>query len=343
MAEAALSTISSSSRLTGAERAAVLLLVLGEEFGAPIWASLDDDELRAVTLAMSTLGSVSAKNVEQVLSDLANHVGRLTVVGDYERTHDLLLKLLPRDRVDPIMDEIRGPAGRSIWQRLSNVQDNILANYLKTEHPQTVALILSKVKPEHSARVLSMLPEDFATDVMLRILQLDTVSKEAIDQVESTLRTNFIASLSQSSRRDAHDMMAEIFNSFDRQNESKFMEALENAAFKSAERIRALMFTFDDITKLDPNSAQILIRNVDKQDLAKALKGTSAATREFFTSKMTQRAGALFMDEMSSLGPIRLKDVDEAQQRIILTAKSLADKGEIIIAKSGNEEDAILE
>ncbi|MCP8939163.1 flagellar motor switch protein FliG [Alsobacter sp. SYSU M60028] len=331
------------SRLSGPERAAVLLLVLGEEFGAPIWESLDDEELRQVTLAMSTLGSVSAQNVESVIGELAHHYSRLTVVGDYERTHELLIKLLPRERVDPIMDEIRGPAGKTIWQRLSNVQEGILANYLKTEHPQTVALILSRVRPDHTAKVLSLLPDEFAIDVMLRILQLDNVSKEVMDQVENSLRTNFIANLSQSSRRDAHDTMAEIFNAFDRQNEAKFMEALEANAFKSAEKIRALMFTFDDITRLDPNSAQVLVRSVDKLDLAKALKGASAGTREFFTSKMTQRAAALFLDDMAGLGPIRLKEADEAQQRIIRTAKELAEKGEIIIAKSGSEEDAILE
>ena len=176
---------------------------------------------------MSTLGTVTAKIVEQVLGDLATQSNRLTVTGDYERTHELLLALLPKERVDPIMEEIRGPAGRTIWQRLCNVQDHLLANYLKTEHPQTVALILSKIKAEHSAKVLTLLPEEFATDVMLRILQLDTVSKAALDQVEDSLRTNFIANLSQTSRRDAHDLLAEIFNSFDRQNESKFMEALE--------------------------------------------------------------------------------------------------------------------
>lgn len=329
--------------LTGPERAAILLLVLGEEHGSPVWSALDDDELRKVTLAMSTLGTVTSKLVEQVLGDLANQYNRLTVVGDFDRTHELLLKLLPRERVDPIMEEIRGPAGRTIWQRLSNVQDNLLAAYLKTEHPQTVALILSRIRAEHAAKVLALLPEEFATDVMLRILQIDTVSKETLDQIEESLRLNFIANLSQTSRRDAHDLLAEIFNSFDRQNETKFMDALEQAAFKSAERIRALMFTFEDITRLDQNSAQVLIRNVDKTDLAKALKGASAATREFFTGKMTQRAATAFIDEMGSLGPIRLKEVDEAQQRIIAIAKGLADKGEIIIAKSGNEDDMILE
>jgi flagellar motor switch protein FliG len=331
------------NELTGPERAAVLLLVLGDEHGGPIWSSLDDDELRKVTLAMSTLGTVSSKLVEGVLGDLAQQYNRLTVVGDFDRTHELLLKLLPRERVDPIMEEIRGPAGRTIWQRLSNVQDNLLANYLKTEHPQTVALILSRVKAEHSARVLTLLPDDFSTDVMVRILQLDTVSKDALDQIEDNLRINFIANLSQTSRRDAHDLLAEMFNCFDRQNESKFMERLESVAFKSAERIRALMFTFEDITKLDANSAQVLIRGIDKTDLAKALKGASAATREFFTTKMTQRAATVFLDEMQSLGPLRLKEVDEAQQRIIAIAKSLADKGEIIISKGGSDDDMILE
>lgn len=335
--------IKSLSDLRGLDRAAILLLVLGEEHGQALWESLDDDELRKVSLAMSTLGTVPASLVEQVLAELAGQTNRLTVVGDYERTHDLLSKLLPKDRVGPIMEEIRGPAGRTIWQRLSNVQDHLLANYLKTEHPQTVALILSRIKAEHSAKVLSMLPEDFATDVMLRILQLDTVSKDTLDQVEDSLRTNFIANLSQTTRRDAHDLLAEIFNSFDRSNESKFMEALERSAYKSAEKIRALMFTFEDITKLDPNSAQTLVRSIDKADLAKALKGASDATKTFFTSKMTARAATMFTDEMSSLGPIRLKEVDEAQQKIIMTAKNLADKGEIIIAKSGNEEDVVLE
>lgn len=331
------------TELTGPERAAILLLVLGENYGSPLWSALDDDELRRVTLAMSTLGTVSAKVVEQVLGELANQYNRLSVVGDYERTHELLVKLLPRERVDPIMEEIRGPAGRTIWQRLSNVQDHLLANYLKTEHPQTVALILSRIRAEHSAKVLAMLPDEFATDVMLRVLQLDTVSKETLDQVEDSLRTNFIANLSQTSRRDAHDLLAEIFNSFDRQNEAKFMESLERIAYKSAEKIRSLMFTFDDITRLDANSAQVLIRNIDKTDLAKALKGASEMTRTFFTSKMTQRAAAVFADEMSGLGPIRLKEVDEAQQKIISVAKTLAEKGEIIIAKSGNEEDVVLE
>ncbi|WP_406856757.1 flagellar motor switch protein FliG [Alsobacter sp. KACC 23698] len=330
-------------QLTGLERAAILLLVLGDDHGSALWESLDDDELRKVSLAMSTLGTVPAQVVEQVLAELAGQANRLTVVGDYERTHDLLLKLLPKDRVGPIMDEIRGPAGRTIWQRLSNVQDHLLANYLKTEHPQTVSLILSRIKPEHSAKVLAMLPEDFATDVMLRILQLDTVSKDTLDQVEDSLRTNFIANLSQTSRRDAHDLLAEIFNSFDRSNEAKFMEALERNAYKAAEKIRALMFTFEDITKLDPNSAQVLVRGIDKADLAKALKGASESTKSFFTTKMTARAAAMFNDEMAGLGPIRLKEVDEAQQKIISTAKLMAEKGEIIIAKSGNEEDVVLE
>jgi flagellar motor switch protein FliG len=331
------------SDLSGPERAAILLLVLGEDHGSQLWGSLDDDELRKVTLAMSTLGTVTAKVVEQVLAELASQTNRMTVVGDYERTQELLLALLPRERVDPIMEEIRGPAGRTIWQRLSNVQDHLLANYLKTEHPQTVALILSKVRAEHAAKVLTLLPDEFATDVMLRMLQLDTVSKTTLDQVEESLRTNFIANLSQVSRRDAHDLLAEIFNSFDRQNETKFMEALESTAFKSAEKIRALMFTFEDITRLDANSAQVLIRQVDKTDLAKALKGTPQPIKEFFTSKMTSRAATVFNDEMSGMGPIRLKEVDEAQQRIIAIAKSLAEKGEIVIAKGGKEDDMILE
>ena len=125
------------------------------------------------------------------------------------------------------MDEIRGPAGRNMWEKLANVQEEVLANYLKNEYPQTVAVVLSKLRPEHAARVLAILPEDLALDVVNRMLRMEAVQKEVIERVEQTLRTEFMSNLSQTRRRDAHEVMAEIFNNFDRQTETRFMTALE--------------------------------------------------------------------------------------------------------------------
>jgi flagellar motor switch protein FliG len=239
------------------------------------------------------------------------------------------------------MEEIRGPAGRNMWEKLSNVQEQVLANYLKNEYPQTVAVVLSKIRPEHAARVLAILPEELALDVVSRMLKMEAVQKEVIERLENTLRVEFMSSLSQTRRRDAHETMAEIFNSFDRQTETRFITALEELNRESAERIKALMFTFDDLVKLDAGSAQTLMRHVDKDKLAVALKGATDVVRQFFLGNMSSRAGKMLVDDMGAMGPVRLRDVDDAQALLVSLAKDLAAKGEIMIAKSGGDEELI--
>jgi flagellar motor switch protein FliG len=281
---------SASRKLTGPERAAVLMLALGEQYGANIWAQLDDDELREISIVMSTLGTIEASSVESLLLEFVSRMSAAgALLGNYEATERLLQQYLPPDRVSGIMDEIRGPAGRNMWEKLSNVQEAVLANYLKNEYPQTIAVVLSKIRPEHAARVLAILPEELALDVINRMLKMEAVQKEVIERVEQTLRTEFMSSLSQTRRRDAHEVMAEIFNSFDRQTETRFMTSLEEENRESAERIKALMFTFDDLIRLDTGSAQTLMRHVDKEKLAVALKGAGEPVREFFMSNMSGR------------------------------------------------------
>ena len=301
-------------KLTGPERAAVLMLALGEQHGGKIWGMLDDDELRELSVVMSTLGTIESEAVESLLLEF---VGRMSasgaLMGNYDATERLLQQFLPVERVGGIMEEIRGPAGRNMWEKLSNVQEGVLANYLKNEYPQTVAVVLSKIKPEHAARVLGILPEDLALDVVNRMLKMEAVQKEVLERVENTLRTEFMSNLSQTRRRDAHEVMAEIFNNFDRQTETRFMTALEDENREAAERIKTLMFTFDDLTKLDAGSAQTMMRNIDKDKLAIALKGANETVRQFFMSNMSTRAAKMLADDMSAMGPVRLRDVDEAQ------------------------------
>jgi len=329
----------SSRQLTGPERAAVLMLALGEQHGSKIWNLLDDDDLRQLSVTMSTLGTVEAQMVEALLLEF---VGRLSasgaLLGNYDATERLLQQYLPPERVTGIMDEIRGPAGRNMWEKLANVQEEVLANYLKNEYPQTVAVVLSKLRPEHSARVLAILPEDLALDVVNRMLKMEAVQKEVLERVEQTLRTEFMSSLSQTRRRDAHEVMAEIFNSFDRQTEARFMTSLEEANRESAERIKTLMFTFDDLVRLDSGSMQTLMRHVDKDKLAVALKGATETVRQFFLGNMSTRAAKMLLDDMQAMGPVRLRDVDEAQVMLVNLAKDLAAKGEIIVTKSRDEE-----
>ncbi len=329
-------------QLRGPERAAVLMLALGEQYGAKIWGLLDDDELRQISTVMSTIGTIEAEVVENLLLEFVSRMSASgAVMGNYDATERLLQQYLPPERVSIIMEEIRGPAGRNMWEKLSNVQEEMLANYLKNEYPQTVAVVLSKIGPEHAARVLAILPEDLALDVVNRMLRMESVQKEVLERVEQTLRTEFMSSLSATRRRDAHEVMAEIFNNFDRQTETRFLTALEEENRESAERIKTLMFTFDDLTKLDAGSAQTLMRHVEKDKLAIALKGATEPVRQFFLSNMSTRAAKMLQDDMQAMGPVRLRDVDDAQALLVNLAKDLAAKGEIVISKSRGEEELV--
>ena len=328
--------------LSGAERAAVIMLSLGEDHSAKIWGMMDEEEIKEVSQVMSNLGSVSSSLIEKLMVDFVSQMsGTGSVMGSYESTERLLARMLPGEKVGSIMEEIRGPAGRTMWDKLANVNETVLANYLKNEYPQTVSVVLSKIKPEHAARVLGALPEEFALEVVQRMLRMESVQKDILDKVENTLRIEFMSNLARTAKRDAHEQMAEIFNNFDRQTESRFITALEERSRDSAERIKALMFTFEDLSKLDPGSIQTLLRNVEKDKLGLALKGATDGLRDVFFSNMSERAGKILREDMEAMGPVRLKDVDEAQMRMVNIAKDLANKGEIMIA-GGSAEDELV-
>jgi flagellar motor switch protein FliG len=315
------------------------MLALGEAGAAKVFGLLHEDEIRDLSLAMSALGTVSAAQVEEVCREFGAELGQTGhLIGSYESTERLLLKTLPKDRVTQIMEEIRGPAGRTMWDKLGNVNEAVLANYLKNEYPQTVSVVLSKVKPDHAARVLALLPESFAMEVVMRMLRMDTVQKEALEGVERTLRSEFMSNLARGSRRDAHEVMAEIFNNLDRAAETRILAALEERSRESAEKIRALMFTFDDLQRLDSQGIQALLRAVPKDKLTLALKGAAEPLREMFFRNLSERAAKLLRDDLAALGPVRLREVDEAQAGIVVQAKELAASGQIQLADGRDDE-----
>jgi flagellar motor switch protein FliG len=288
------------------------------------------------------MGSVDKEVSEALLGKFISQMSLSgALMGTAASTERLLAQYIPADRLAHIMEEIRGPAGRNMWEKLSNVQPTVLANYLKNEYPQTVAVIFSKISTEHAARVLSILPEDFALEVVQRMLAMESVQRDVLEKIEHTLRSEFISNLSQTQKRDAHEMLAEIFNSFDRQTESRFIHSLEEADWEAAERIKTLMFTFDDLAKLDKGSIQTLLRKVETDKLVLAMKGASETLREFFFSNMSERAGKRLKDDLEVMGPVRLKDVDDAQTFMINTAKDLAAKGEIVVNKNNSEDELV--
>ena len=343
----ALPTMSDSKKedyrkLSGAQKAAILIMAMDEENATKIFNMMDDEEIKEISSTMSSLGTVNSEIVERIFHDYVDSMSSSgVVVGNYDSTERLLMKALGKDRVDTIMEDIRGPAGRTTWDKLGNVNEEVLAAYLKNEYPQTISLVLSKIRPDHAARVLSVFPEELSMEVMMRMLDMEAVKKEVMDGIERTLRVEFMSNLAKTQRRDSHEMMAEIFNNFDRNTEGKFMGLLEQKSLEAAERIRALMFTFEDLKKIDPSGIQVMLRSVDKDKLTTAMKGASDAIKDLFFKNMSERAAKILKEDMESLGPVRLKDVDEAQMSIVQVAKDLAAKGEIVIAGDTGDDQLV--
>ncbi len=329
--------------LAGPEKAAIFMLALGEEYTSRIFEQMDDEEILELSQTMSSLGKIDANVVERLFVDFAEQMSSANnLIGTQESTERLLMKAgMNQDKINAIMEEIRGPAGRTLWEKLTNVNEEILANFLQKEYPQTVAVVLSKVAADHAARVLGLLPDGFSLEVINRMLKMETVQKEVLEEVEKTLRKEFMSNLARTQRRDSHELMAEIFNNMERSVESRFMEELEKGTPESAEKIRSLMFTFEDLLKLDQASIQTLIRAVDKEKLPLALKGGSEQVKDLFFGNMSERAAKIMKEDMAAMGPVKLKDVEEAQQYVVTVTKDLEGRGEVVIASGGEEEELV--
>lgn len=331
--------VDSIDSLTGPEKAGVLMLSLSEEQATKMFSMLDIEEVKEVSQTMSLLGRVENTVVEALLREFTEKLSSGGgVVGNFESTEKLLTKFLDPERVENIMEEIRGPAGRTVWDKLGNVNEAVLASYLKNEYPQTVSVVLSKIEPAHAARVLANLPEDFALEVVQRMLRMEVVQKDILADVEKTLRAEFMSNLARTNRRDNHEVMAEIFNYFDRATEGRFISSLEERSKESADRIKALMFTFEDLTKLDGAGVQTLLRNAGNDRIGIALKGASEKVQQLFFGNMSERAAKILQEDMQGMGPVRLRDVEEAQQFLVNMAKELAASGEIFLADGKDDE-----
>ena len=330
------------SGMGGPQKAAIILMAVGEQRAGTLFTKMDDDEIKEISSAMATLGSVGAPVVEELFREFVNAFsGGGSLVGSYEGTERLLSKFLDSERLGNVMEDIRGPAGRTMWEKLANVNEQTLAIYLKNEYPQTIAVVISKITPDHAARVLSELPEELSTEVVARILTAEPVKKEILVKIEDTLRHEFMANLAISTKRDSHEVMAEIFNNFDRSTEDRFMSAVEGRNRESAEKIKSLMFTFEDLVRLDPNGVQALLRTVYKGELASALKGATDSLKDLFLSNMSERAGTILREDMEQMGPIRQRDVSDAQSKVVTLAKDLADKGELMIADENGTDELV--
>ncbi|MCP1334921.1 flagellar motor switch protein FliG [Futiania mangrovi] len=328
--------------LTGPQRAALLLLALGEERGADVWARLDAEEVRALGRLMADLGPVPPAAVSQVLADARTRLGADgAVAGTPETVERLITVHRGSEAASDVAAEIRSTRGGTTWDRLGAVNPQALARYLRNEYPQTVALVLSRLNAQTAARVMAALPDGVALDSITRMLSLDPVQEDILEEVEAVLDSEFLATLGRANQGDAFQQMAEIFNSFDRATEQRLMGALQGRDRTAADRIRALMFTFEDLATLSDRSVQTLLQGTDRGVLALALKGASSTVQETFWRNMPERAARLLRDDMETMGPVRIRDVDDAQARIVALAKELAARGEMALGADQPHEDLI--
>ncbi len=328
--------------LSGPEKASILMLALDEEHAAKIVRLLDLSEVKELSQTMAMLGRVPSETVEAVIDEFVAQMGNTSgVLGGIEATEKLLRKVLDPETLEVVLAEIRGPRGRTIWEKLSTINESVLASYLKNEYPQTVAAILSRIDPAHAARVLAQFNDDFAIEVIMRMINMDVIQKDVLKEIEATLRTEFVMNLSRTVQKDNFEVLAEIFNNLDSTTEARFMAMLEERNREAADRIKSLMFTFEDLSRLDASGIQTLIRNAGNDRLALALKGASEELRELFFRNMSERAAKILREEMEAMGPVRLRDVEEAQQYLVNLAKELAAKGEIVIL-DGKEEELVV-
>lgn len=336
---------SDTTALNGHEKAAVLLLALGEERGPEMMQRLDDDEIRDLSRAMSNLGGITPNVVENLVEEFNARFaeGGGSLIGTADTTERLLKRFLPADRVQDIMGEVKGPTNRTMWDKVSNVDEKVLASFLRNEYPQTIALVLSKIRPAQSAKVLALLPEELIHRVVQRMIKMEPVQGEMLEEVERSLRTEFIANYVRAKGTDSHQLLAEVLNHSSREMFDHIINPLEEDMPDSAERIKELMFTFDDLAQLDNHSLQQIIRAADGRQLAMALKGTGEAYQDRFFGNMPERNAALLREEMEILGPARMVEVEKARNAIIAVAKKLADNGRIVIERNGQPGGGLVE
>ena len=326
--------------LTGAQKAAILLSVLGEEQGAELLSQFDGAEIKNISSAMVSLNSLPGPVVTQVVEEFFNQVGISSYdIGGFDQTERLLRKALPEDVVKSIMQEVSSLSGVDIWRKLPTVDRGLLLAYLKGEHPQTIALILSQVGAEFASKILKKLDRRLATEIIGRMLRMQPVQTEALNRVEDVLRMDFLAATAKRRKTDMHAAMAEIFNNFDSRTEAELMGELTRVNETSAKKVQGLMFTFKDLVKLDAAAIQTVIQAVDKDALPRALKNADETIATLFLSNMSARTSKRVKDDMEALGTLSRSDVEAAQSTVLKTTKSLLDKGEIRLMNDKRDDE----
>lgn len=329
---------------TGAERAALVLLALGETHGAAIWSEFDDDEIAALGQAMARLGPVEQQHVAAALTLFSSELSSASgFIGSAAGAEALIARVLPEPRAAAVVGRLRRPSGPGLWEQLARLDDAVIAAYLSREHAQTVALVLSKLPSERAAAILAALGPDAAIPALSRLARLDDADGLALGALEQTLAEGLIAPHSGPGKSDPALRIASIFDAVDQREAARLIGLWGASEAEVAGRVRELMFTFEDFLLTPPAALQILLRELDRDVLALALKGASEEVRAHFLDQMSARAARMMEDQIATRGPVRRKEIAGAQGRIVAAARELEKAGELSLRppKAADAEDMV--
>jgi flagellar motor switch protein FliG len=316
--------------LRGTEKVAALLLAMGRELSGGLLKEFDPEEIKLVTRAAAELKPISTPELESIIEEFAQHFSMgPNIFGTVNELEKLLYGVLPPDQVSDIISEVLGNKTKSVWERISSVSEGLLANYLLKEHPQTAALVLSKVKPTCAARVMSHLPPDIRHDLMRRMLSLKPVVEEAMSIIEKTMHEDFMINFARNLASDTYPRMADIINKMERTQMEESLQSLSESRPKSAEILKGMLFTFDDIVNLTSKARMLIFDQVPTDRVVTALKGADASFRELILSSLASRTRRLVEHELATGMPANQREILDARRTITDLALEMAGRGEI--------------
>lgn len=330
--------MSSIETLTGTQKAAVLLLTIGVENAAGIFKELEDDEIEAITAEISRMKSVSGKASASVIEEFGQMARAQEYMssGGIRYAQDVLEKALGKIKASEIINRLQGLRGAHFFVALKKVDPRFLLDSLRQEHPQTIAIVLSHLPPQLSASVLAGLSPEIRTDVVIRIANMDKTNPDVIGEIEQILNDRLSSVVNEEvSISGGVKLVSEIMNSMDRNSERGVFQVLQDSDPSMADEIRKLMFTFDDVVRVDDRGIQRVLKEVDQKELALAMKAAGPEVAEKIYKNMSERARSLLKEEVEFLGAVKLRDVEMAQQKIVALVRRLEEAGEIIVQGIG--------
>jgi flagellar motor switch protein FliG len=327
--------------LTGARKAALFLMIMGEDFTAQVFKHLSDREIKLLGENMAQVKKVDPKTITGVMDEFAKAMGGEDSIGISGK--DFLQKAVPKafdsKKADDILGDLLSKSEEKTFEKLSSMNPNVLANLLMTEHPQTIAIILVNMKHQTAAEILQLLPENIQGEVIIRIADLEEVPSEIVNEIHEVV-DEMIADMCDETNATAGgaEMAAEILNYLDHKTENAIFEKIESVREDLADEIRQKMFVFSDLVNLDDRSIRTLLKEISNDELILALKTASEELTEKVFNNVSKRAAEMMKEDMEVMGPVKLKDVEQAQINIVKAARRLEEEGKIVLRGKGGED-----